>query len=428
MKFFQIKSQQQVNKKSNLQSKICSLYLEKYKQMIILISALLNVVNSFVGDQTCLSKVTPSTCQNLGYCYWDGSTCQVEDCYKIDEIAACRASGVLHSPIICNALELDGYFFQIYANVCNDPSEDSNELVQHYIRYQEPKNGYADKSSDGVTLNIWNTLFPQYGYISQIYTIQILKQNMVQLDQTLDIYIKYQSLLLYDTNWTYEQEKSISYMLQQLRDDTTLVNTNKKPMITKVWQIIDNLLERFRIIGNNYTAIYPLYSISQVSLSRLQAELSGRKHLAAFKWNQYLQNGYVQILGYDIHQFGFVGQLTQVYEINVFDSGHNTQSLTYGITFTFPFDVTAIAPIYLYSFNKATLQETQIRMLTIGPTDECSYDSTALKSKCNIYPITGNTQYFIGTALNTCLSIPKRYLCKQPRCLWTGSSCTDNPP
>ncbi|CAD8105407.1 unnamed protein product [Paramecium primaurelia] len=401
--------------------------------MIIFISAILNVVNSFVGDQTCSSQLTQSNCQNLGYCFWDGSNCQVEDCYKIDEIAACRTNGVLHIPpsIICNAIEMESYYYQIYANVCNDPSDDPNELVQHYIRYQEPKSGFPDKSSDGVTLALWNTLFPQYGYISQIYTIQILKQNMVQLDQTLDIYIKYRSLFLYDTYWTYDQEKSISYMFQQLRDDTTLINTNKKPMITKVWQIVDNLLERFRIIGNNYTAIYPLYSISQVSLSRQKAELSGHKHVATFKWTQYLYNGYVQLLGYDLHQFGFVGQLTQVYEINVYESGHTPLSLTYGIIFTFPYDITLIPVpqlIYLYSFNKATLQETLIRQLSTGAFGDCNYDSDTKKTTCQIYPLSVNTQYFIGTTLTTCTSITKRYQCKQPRCLWTGSICTNNVP
>ncbi|CAD8119882.1 unnamed protein product [Paramecium sonneborni] len=398
--------------------------------MIILISAILNVVNSYIGDPTCISQVTQSTCQNLGYCFWDGLTCQVEDCYKIDEIAACRPSGFLHTtaPIICNSLELEAYFYQIYANVCNDPSDDPNELIQHYIRYQEPKNGYADKSLNGNNLNYWNTNVPQYGSISQIYTIQILKQDMSQLDQTLDIYIKYLTLFLSDTYWTYDQEKSISYMFQQLRDDTTLASINKKLMIGKVWQIVDNLFERFRIIGNNYTAIYPLYSINQVALSRLQTELSGRKHVATFKWGQYQYNGYIQVMGYDLHQFGFVGQLTQVYEINIYDNGHNTQSLNYGIMYTFPFDISTMSSIYLYSFDRVTLQETQIRMLTIGNFQDCNYDSTTKKSTCQIYPLTGNTKYFIGTTLSTCGSIPKRYKCKQPRCLWTGSSCTNNPP
>ncbi|CAD8182651.1 unnamed protein product [Paramecium octaurelia] len=397
--------------------------------MIIFISAILNVVNSFVGDLTCSSQLTQSTCWNLGYCFWDGSLCQIEDCYKIDEIAACRATGALHSPtVICNAIEMESYQYQLYANVCNEPSDDPNELVQHYIRYQEPKSGYPDKSSDGITLALWNTLFPQYGYIQQIYTIQILKQSMVQLDQTLDIYIRYGSLFLYDTYWTYDQEKAIAYMFQQLRDDTTLINTNKNPMITKLWSVVDNLFERFRIIGSNYTAIYPLYSISQVSLSRLQAELLGRKHVATFKWTQYIQNGYVQLLGYDLHQFGFDGQLTQVYEINVYDSGHNPLALTYGIIYTFPYDVSILPTIYLYSFNKATLQETQIRALTIGTFNDCSYDAITLKSTCKIYPLTANTQYFIGTSLTACGSITKRYQCKQPRCLWTGSICTNNPP
>lgn len=106
---------------------------------------------------------TEALCKASGYCTWTtacGPYTMPADCYRINEIGACRAGGVYAATTNCFPI---GTLNVQYENVC---TPDANFKIDYnYVRFPISNTGLATHSLTGITVTDLKTKTPQADYL-----------------------------------------------------------------------------------------------------------------------------------------------------------------------------------------------------------------------------------------------------------------------
>ncbi|CAD8201290.1 unnamed protein product [Paramecium pentaurelia] len=265
------------------------------------------------GTGECSVYTTQNDCLNSGYCKWSGSSCGLytsdQDCYRIDEIGACRINGKYQT--LCTPLDLVSIE---YKNVCGV----SATVDYNYVRYPIINNGYSTYSISGLTVAQLKVAKPQMNFLYQILTVNIQVAQNSELQEILDLYQEYEPAFLNATVHPFYLEKCLFQTLQNLRDDTTiLTKAEKENTITKFWNIVQVYQKKMAIYSKHYQTNYYFLNFAQTTFSRLFISIEGQDHTTSLTWIKYERNGFIQVISYTPKFFGINDALTDVIYVNV---------------------------------------------------------------------------------------------------------------
>ncbi|CAD8209160.1 unnamed protein product [Paramecium octaurelia] len=289
---------------------------------MILILLLVGYVYSATtpGTEECNVYTSESDCLNSGYCKWNGGSCglytQAQDCYRVDEIGACRANGKYQN--LCVPLDLVSIE---YKNVCGT----SNTVDFNYVRYPKMTTGYPTYSISGLTVAQLKIAKPQMNFLYQILTVNIQMAQNKELQDILDLYKEYESAFLNITVHPFYLEKCLFQTLQNLRDDTTTLSTaEKQNTLTKFWGVAQVYQKKMATYSKHYQTNYYFLNFAQTTFSRLYISIEGQDHTTSLTWVKYERNGFVQAISYTPKFFGINDALTDVVYVNVIASDGST--------------------------------------------------------------------------------------------------------
>ncbi|CAD8119883.1 unnamed protein product [Paramecium sonneborni] len=282
---------------------------------MILILFLVGLASSAVAPGTgeCSAYTQQIDCLNSGYCKWNGSSCVLytsnQDCYRIDEIGACRANGKYES--LCMPLDLLNIE---YKNVCGI----TTTIDYNFVRYPIVTTGYPHFSISGLTLAQLKVAKPQINFLFQVLTVNIQIAPNKELQDILDLYKEYEVTFQNVTVHPYYLEKCLFQTLQNLRDDTQpLSSTDKQNTLTKFWSIVQVYQKKMAFYSKHYQTNYYFLNFAQTTFSRLYITIEGQDHTTSLTWVKYQRNGYIQAVSYTPKLFGINDALTDVVYINV---------------------------------------------------------------------------------------------------------------
>ncbi|CAD8163514.1 unnamed protein product [Paramecium pentaurelia] len=306
------------------------------------------------GQLTCDSTNFPTeiSCKTSGYCKWT-TTCvpytMPTECYKINEIGACRSGGVYATPTPTNCYQINSLNVQ-YENVCTPNSD--NKIDYNYVRFPISNTGLATHSLTGITVADLQTKTLQADYLYQVFTVNIQLATNAQLNDILDLYVIYDEELVKTTTHPYYIEKALFQTIQNIRDDTTITPTLRGATLVKFWQLADIFLYRVRTFSKHYQTNYYILNFAQTTFSRLYLTINGQEHTTTFSWTSYTKNGYVQVISYPGTQFGIpTTALSDVYYVKIID---DSQPLT-STTAPTPFTGLSLTVTYIQSGTKSVL-------------------------------------------------------------------------
>ncbi|CAD8175172.1 unnamed protein product [Paramecium octaurelia] len=334
---------------------------------------------------------TEALCKAAGYCKW---TTQCDpytmpaDCYRINEIGACRPSGVYTA----NCYPITSLNVQ-YENVCTPNS--NNKIDYNYVRFPITTTGLATHSLTGITVADLQTKTPKADFLYQVFTVNLQLATNSQLNAILDLYIAYQPELVKTTTHPYYIEKALFQTIQNIRDDTTMTPALKGATLTKFWQLASIFLERVRTFSKHYQTNYYILNFAQTTFSRLYLTVNGQEHTTTLSWLSYTKNGYVQVISYPAVQFGIAAAtaFSDVYYVKIIDDAATPA----------PFTGLALTVTYIYSGTTYTIA---IANKLVKITDKAAgtyaedattiaYDSTKsdIASKKLVYALSGSADY-----------------------------------
>ncbi|CAD8098189.1 unnamed protein product [Paramecium primaurelia] len=286
---------------------------------MILLFIIIGIIKSNApGTLSCITYLSEQLCEEPGYCIWNGTTCQEytqnQDCYRINEVGACRENGIYSSiggsglcePLI--KLEND------YKNVCGI----TNIVDYNYVRYPIITTGFSTHSLAGQTVAQLKMSAPQQNFIYQVLSVNIQIAKNPDLQIILDLYKTYEAELVKVYIHPYQIEKALIQTLQNLRDDTTSLSpVDKQATMTKFWTLVDVYLKRLQIHKKNYQSYNYFLNFLQGSFSRLFLTIKGQGHMITISWSKYKKNGIIQIISYSPKLVGILNALSDIIFVNV---------------------------------------------------------------------------------------------------------------
>ncbi|CAD8191703.1 unnamed protein product [Paramecium octaurelia] len=270
------------------------------------------------GTLSCPSFLSEFLCEEPGYCFWDGTKCQDytqnQDCYRINEIGACRDNGIYSSVGGSSLCEPLSKLENEYKNVCGI----TNIVDYNYIRYPIITTGFSTHSLAGLTVAQLKISAPQQNYIYQVLSVNIQIAKNPDLQLILDLYKTYEGELVKAYIHPYQIEKALVQTLQNLRDDTTSLSSgDKQATIIKFWSIMDVYLKRLQIHKKNYQSYNYFLNFLQCSFSRLFLTLKGQGHTITISWSKFKKNGLIQLISYSPKIMGITTALSDLIYVNI---------------------------------------------------------------------------------------------------------------
>ncbi|KAM3138538.1 hypothetical protein pb186bvf_009290 [Paramecium bursaria] len=361
---------------------------------------------------------TQADCNSSGYCNWYNGGCQNQECYLVDEVAACRIQDMYVGALV-------GVCQQINEFSTLQDNKIMSALNQLKREWKFDYKGTATTSSTGYTIQQLKTSTLQNQQIQQLLTLNINLAIKAELNDILDAYLNFIPQL--QTVHPHFIEKVIVHSIQKIRDDSTIVtigtgaSNEKQYMMNKVWLISDIWKQRIRNYKPQYIANYYFMLFLQSPLYSKTIGLTSNVQSITITWNSYSENGLISMIFIRLKVFGIkIGNQSGLITVDFAQNDGSILSspltvvLKYSWTSNYSPAVTG--QVFLFSHDRVTLSKTKLAtIVTCSPANQnCQTDPMILTS--------GTSYQFSDDTADVCTGKPFTY-CSLSACTWNGSTC-----